>query len=429
MKKIVIVLALLASSVLACVTAQDTIRWDSPRYMFNPRVQFTHRPAWNTDTDYWEKIVFEKYAYPCNFWPNGTGSCMSYCATPKEPVTVYGVAIVMDSKDCDTLTNIMMQGTLCQKVSGALTLVDTAPVTNGIDVNRFCASIVGDGVLYEFTRPVYEYYFEHPHVMCDSFYVGFFRPFIHRVDTHIHIYHCWDSINTAINCIDPRLYTSGCSAPNNSSHAIKFHIYPILQPCAPPEMRMANEDELVKVLAWDGDVQDSFLLSVAEYTQPTDSGTIYNLTDTTYTFVDGHRDTLYAARVRVKCTSNEAKCPATDRWSPWSEPVYFYFGPDMPDTTQHTPDDTTTNSLRQVQPGSRELLLTPNPTTGQVTVICGLEFRHIEVRNAAGILVFDEYYSVRDRETLDLKGLPAGQYVVTVETAAGTASKVLTVAR
>ena len=431
MKKIVAIALLMASFLSSCVSAQDTIPWGSPRYMFNPRVQRTHRPAWYTDSNYyWEMMVLNGRNIPNDHGDSqnyyGHGWCLSYCATPKEPVTVYGVALVMDSMDCDTLDMIKFQVTLCQKVGGALTLLDTALAINGIDVNRFYTSIVGDGVLYEFIRPVYEFYFDQPHVMCDSFYVGFFRPYIsNNISTEVRTYFAMDSINTSMECFDPRFITSiPCSTTGVTTTTGKWNCFPILQPCPPPEIRLDSLDMWNKVLSWDGDVQDSFQLSVTDYSQPADSGTIFGLTDTTYSVVDWPRDVLYAARVRVKCTSNEAKCPAVDRWSPWSEPVYFYFGPDMPDTTSvdttGTGGDTTGIATADLQ----QISITPNPATGTVTVRSAEQMTEIEVVDIVGASVLRQQASGLAAR-LDVKALPRGSYTVRIHTPLGVTSRKL----
>ena len=430
MKKYLNAAFLLTLLVSTYVSAQDTIRWGNPRYMFNPRIQFTHCPNPLADRNQcWENILMEGINWQLGAGTNSTGSCIVYYASPKNPVTVYGVAIVMDSIDCDSLSLTQFQGTLCQKIGGILTLIDTALASDGIDVNRYCESVVDYGELYEYVKPVYEFYFEHPHIMCDSFYVGTYRPYINSVIFNYHntMYRTTDSVSNTIMCFDPRVMPNACSTAGYTTRTLP-HIYPILQPCAPPEMSLDVVGDWEKVLSWSGDVQDSFQLSVSEYWQNADSGNIYNLTDTTITFLDGQGDVYFAARVRVKCTSNEAKCPADDRWSPWSEPVYFYFGSEMPDTTHidTTSIDTTSTGLRLVESGNVDVTLTPNPAAERVTV-SATGMQSVELLGVDGTVIMRRDGLMQDEYILDLKGLATGVYMVRVSTAKGTATRRLMV--
>ena len=185
------------------ISAQDTVYYGDPRYMFNPRVQITVLAPNATNAQWMHEncVGFAELGAPAP----GNGKLMSYFT--KDSVTVYGVAIAMDSMDCDSLQYAMFQGTLGKKVGGIMTLVDTATALNGISVNRFCYSIVGNGVLYEKFVPLYEYYFDHPHVLCDSFFVGYYKPLLDSEYVYYRnvIYYTQaDSVNTSIMCRDPR---------------------------------------------------------------------------------------------------------------------------------------------------------------------------------------------------------------------------------
>ncbi|MBR4505594.1 MAG: T9SS type A sorting domain-containing protein [Bacteroidales bacterium] len=356
----------------------------------------------------------------------GNGKLMSYFT--KDSVTVYGVAIAMDSMDCDSLQYAMFQGTLGKKVGGIMTLVDTATALNGISVNRFCYSIVGNGVLYEKFVPLYEYYFDHPHVLCDSFFVGYYKPLLDSEYVYYRnvIYYTQaDSVNTSIMCRDPRsTEPMVCTSPHGWGRGVWGGWFPILVPCPPPALRLDSLGEWEKRFSWDGDAQDSFRLSVVEYQQPADSGTVFYLGDTSTTLFDGPRETFLAARVSVKCKAHEAKCPANHVWSPWSEPVYFYFGSIMPDTTHSTPDDSTTTGLHQIEDDRTVITLTPNPATKRVTVAAeGME--SVELIGVDGTVL--QRRECRNACTLDLRGLAAGVYMVRVGTPQGTATKRLVV--
>ena len=369
------------------------------------------------------------------------GYLMSYYS--KDPVTVYGVAIAMDSMDCDTLKIVGLQGTIAKRTGGVMSLLDTAVADSGVNVNRFCFSLVGNGVLYEQYVPLYEFYFDHPIVVSDTFWVGYFR----SCDSCYYSYYqtgfyctLGDSINPSDVCSDPRpgiYHQQGCWVPFVPM-APRPGWFPILQPCPPPELRLDNVDDLTKVFSWDGDVQDTFQLAVSEYQHPADSGTLYNLSDTTITLFNGLRETMLAARVRVKCTPNEAKCPSVNYWSPWSEPVLFYFGSVAPDTTHFdttqidtthidtTHIDTTNIGLQQVENDDIDITLTPNPTTERVTV-SAMGMQSVELLAVDGTVILHHEGLHQDEYHLALKGLAAGLYMVRVSTPLGTATRRLLV--
>ena len=419
MKKTIVftVLGLLLSMV-PDVSAQEYIRWGNPRYMFHDKTQRTHQHnIFASAEHYWHHLNCES----CFITPDNAPECSGYGRLisyfTKDSLKVYGVAITLNSVDCDTLIPIGFHGTLGMRSAGIMDIIDSAKASNGIDVNRFIFSILGDGVLYEDTVPVYEFYFNEPHVLCGKFYVGYYRPYVPN-EPYLNGYHIetyWtrgDSIFPSHTCcIDPRACNPLCADYSGVNQFIEpmWTIFPILQPCAPPEMSLDVVDDWEKVLSWSGDVQDSFQLSVSEYRQPADSGNIYNLTDTTITFLDGQGDVYFAARVRVKCTSNEAKCPADDRWSPWSEPVYFYFGSEMPDTTHidTTNIDTTSTGLRLVESGNVDVTLTPNPAAERVTVSAeGMQ--SVELLGVDGTVIMRREGLQQNEYILNLKGLAAG---------------------
>ena len=105
-------------------------------------------------------------------------------------------------------------------------------------------------------------------------------------------------------------------------------------------------------------------------------------------------------------------CEGPQGWSEWSDAVHF--GNPQPQTIATT--------------AGTQFMLSPNPAAGQVTVTAEEGLRHIEVYDIRGALV---YSAAADGTTavVETKAWPTGQYVVTVETAAGKGCRVLTVAR
>ena len=73
-----------------------------------------------------------------------------------------------------------------------------------------------------------------------------------------------------------------------------------------------------------------------------------------------------------------------------------------------------------------ELTLAPNPASGEVLVTSQHYMTRIEMHNSRGILVYSEPTSGHEHR-LSLDGLPAGSYIVSVQTTAGSTAKRLAV--
>ncbi len=121
--------------------------------------------------------------------------------------------------------------------------------------------------------------------------------------------------------------------------------------------------------------------------------------------IDFSPDTQYVAYVRARCRFGGYA------YSPWSAPVYVNQNGEGIDAA-----------------GAEQFTLSPNPAAGQVTVSASQGIRMIEVYDTRGAKVYSQTMAT-DRWTLTTEEWPAGQYIVTVETAAGTTSKVLIIER
>ena len=124
--------------------------------------------------------------------------------------------------------------------------------------------------------------------------------------------------------------------------------------------------------------------------------------DSTYT---------YYARIRAYCDTSKIETA----WTDW---VNFTFPhSDPPQGIAQEPSIL-----------DRYTHLMPNPAADQVMVTSELGLRHIEVYNARGLLVYSEPAGYSSH-TIDLRGWPAGQYMMTIETPQGKTAKHLVVAR
>ena len=124
----------------------------------------------------------------------------------------------------------------------------------------------------------------------------------------------------------------------------------------------------------------------------------------------------YYARIRAFCDTSKIE---TD-WSNW---VSFSFPhtdpPSPPDPPQGVNEPSVLDQFTHVL---------PNPAADKVTVMSELGLRRIEVYNARGMLVYSEPVGY-SQATIDLRGWPAGQYMMLIETRQGKTAKRLVVVR
>ena len=77
---------------------------------------------------------------------------------------------------------------------------------------------------------------------------------------------------------------------------------------------------------------------------------------------------------------------------------------------------------------NRFVVISPNPTKGEVKVTSSVGMTLVEVYNTAGVKVAEKQVSVNDLQTrLDIGDLPHGSYIVRVHTSVGLAVKKLVV--
>ena len=129
-------------------------------------------------------------------------------------------------------------------------------------------------------------------------------------------------------------------------------------------------------------------------------------------------DTMLAYYVRARAFCDTSKIE-TD-WSNW---VPFSFPHTDPPSPPEPPQGIAEPSVLD-----RFTHLLPNPASDRVTVMSELGLHRIEVYNARGILVYSEPVGY-SQATIDLRGWPAGQYMMSIETRRGKTTKRLVVAR
>ena len=135
-------------------------------------------------------------------------------------------------------------------------------------------------------------------------------------------------------------------------------------------------------------------------------------------------DVYYQARLRAKCHHT---CPVHDTvmWTAWTEPVYFYTGDQMPDTTHHHGG---TEGIAGVS-GQLHFALVPNPAHGFVTLTLEnipVDGVVLTIHDGAGREVVRRVISERVTR-IETEGLAAGVYTVTMSGPQGVATRRLSV--
>ena len=126
--------------------------------------------------------------------------------------------------------------------------------------------------------------------------------------------------------------------------------------------------------------------------------------------------TIYAARCRARI---HHVCAIHDTmvWSAWTDTIQF---------SLNTPDTTGTEGIKPNAGEHLGLTLLPNPASGSVTVSSAYSLERIAVYDLQGHLLIEQP-AKGESATLDLGRLPKGVYMVTVVTSAGTITKQLVV--
>ena len=192
-------------------------------------------------------------------------------------------------------------------------------------------------------------------------------------------------------------------------HGVAFPIVQ-LRCAAPNPMLLGRETQEATVGWWQAEEGEATQLSLGPYGSDPDSGLLVTPADTFHTFTGLQPDCVYSAWVRKACRYTTAGYD-TLVWSDWSRPLVFR----------------TKVGIGEVD-ADTDVRLQPNPARDKVTVSSSFGLLHIEIHDAAGVLVYSEAASERQK-TIGIGSLRSGTYIVTVQTHAGTTHKKLAVQR
>ena len=351
MKKTILLAAALLLSTLG-VKAQDTV-WGTAM-----------NPDYYQDTNSWEV---------CDTGVVGTGSSPTYrllgkyFQTGKDPLTIYGIAAILDMPQFTTEELAVIADTSLDSAYESVAIYDAGPDSlilmsekkkihyrDSVPAYYLATNLYNPYWLHREMEVfgVHEVFFSTPVTVMDSFYVAMTRD----------SWYAFDDIE----------------APYNPSTGYYFSAFPI----GPAFYSFIHLDNWV--------VQPIIGDHVQKYSPSSGWRHLYN-----------------QGRIFL---------------FPILTPRYVPVDTTNVDTTQV---DTVGISMQMLQ---RYTTLRPNPAADQVQVLSSFGLSQIELYNAAGVRLLEQKatgYSA----TLDVSALPAGPYLVRIATAAGTVTRKLVVQR
>lgn len=377
MKKIVVFLIVVLSFMIKC-HAQDTVQYMNPRYLFNTRQYFPSLGVYAMLGFDWNDIC-------CTVGWGLSGAVVRYPIT--DSVQVYGISITMDTAgkgiekyDFDLVLAYMAE-------DSTMVFIDSASWKPSDHRAFFTYSLVGDGVYYERTVPAFEIYFETPHMLTDTFYIGIRAPMQYPATYFSH-----DSAGTLI------IHGAAAQPTTLIAHTpvwstIWGGLFPIIQPsrhCDAPSRPRAIVNTITNTVQFELPYAegDSMTLSIARVGQSPDSGDLYNVTDSVMSVVlpdSGH----YEARLRRYCERYGEFLEGA-----WSAPFPIQIF--------------NTLGIMGSADGS-VLTVTPNPASGKVEIDCGMADGTVALLDMQGRTLAELPSS---QHVIDISGLPAGAYIL-----------------
>ena len=393
--------------------AQDTVQYMDPYYLFNERHPYT-------------TIPFPGYTWDmmCRFTGttatasgyNTIASSSRYHTPSQEPILVYGIAFTVEGngyimgrgheeiKESD-IDKYPYEAVISKIEGDTLDVLATTTWNYETDSRAyFKYSIMGDGQLYEYVAPVFEYYFETPVLVYDTFYVGWSR--LLSTQPYFFLYNLSIDSMTSYWIQNERPLESY----DNHQQYLWGGVFPIIQPnrhcrvpAAPSLVVYSGTNTVRFTLPYAAG--DSLVLSIAGYGQPADSGTVYPVTDSIMDIVipDSGR---YTARLMRICQRYGGVMLQSD----WSGPTHFFI----------------VNNLAIGQPSDMGVSIVPNPATDAVTVSADATLLTLELRDLLGRTILTQQ-PASTKTTVDVSTLPAGTYILRLHTPQGIATKKLIV--
>ena len=434
MKKYFILVLFIALASLS--NSQDTIQYPYPNYMEWPRSNEMY-PMIDINTGEYHAV--------------DVSITRMYYPTTREfvvdtPTTIYGIAGMLWRQN-EYRTNLRVMLFSAKNSFRNIKLLKTVRWTDSLPMRyvRFDAqwcNVIDSNIYHDLDEkyvdfvPTYEFYFDTPVVATDTILVGYqslgddgevhyndsanilyiagqqiccdrsfrkpiWRELIPVTDTNLHVE---DSFYYSY----PTVYGWGAVLPI------------ITAPCVYDTLTCANvrdfdvrvrEDGEVELLWYADEVHPRYQVSVGPEGSDPDTCVIYEVEGSPYV-IPGVWDTAvrYEVHIRALC---EKECGGEDTtvWSEWSWPVYFGVQLGRPSGVEETG-------------GEVRFVLSPNPARGTVAVTLAEptgKAVELTVRDASGRKVRSMTFAGQSA-MVDISGLAAGSYIVTLVTADGEAT-------
>ena len=403
--------------------SQDTVRYLDTNYLFLPyggAVAYDFSSSGGTE---------ESAPY---FWGK------EYYAN--EPTTLYGIAITMNPLP----KNVSLYAVLMQREGGHLMWVDTVMWHDRNPDRHFAYRMAPDSLLSincdsslatDSICGLYEFYFDNPHSVIDTYYVGI-RYFDPSHPDEVYYNTLRNKIVRSVPCdhdsdlpVPQWIFVYYSFLPGVGFTEERFDgawgaFFPIVTPLDTDAVNcpvvsnfaLAGQQGSEAWFTWDtvGE-QTDFQVSVACPGCDPDSGRLTRPYQSPH-YVSGlDPDSAYAVSIRAKCHHS---CFVHDTllWGPWSDPIIVTAAAD---------------GIAQPSPDRPALTLHPNPAHDRVTVSWGQPYptATLTVTDAQGRELLRQDVSGRDSFQLSTlllsqsKGnsqLPAGIHLVTLTTPEGT---------
>ncbi len=392
MKKIIFLLL-----ICSCITfskAQDTVKCNDFYYLIHhPVPPFTPQ------------------------MPYGTNDTTSYLPRPyllnaiqeyysNNPVTVYGVAVT--GKQSYNNLRVMLFDQI-DKGTDSILALDSCEMKIKNRFFDYEAQYVADFVPNKTVVPCMEFYFDHPHVLMDTFYVG--AKCFHDEDFNFMLYAGFDATCSQHWRIIYWPYERFLPSPMGNLTNLWGCIFPIVNlRCSIPWKPIVLNRGLHEItIGWHaGEEGLLFQVSVGACSSNPDTNEIYTLQDTSITITGLEQEKCYGLWLRQGCRYHTAGYD-TVVWSPWSSARMIFLSQEDIDTPEID---------------ENEVTLSPNPATGSAEVLSSFGVSRVEVFSAAGRKMMD-LKAEGLKATLDVSKLPSGAYLLRIHTPQGMTTKKL----
>ena len=353
------------------------------------------------------------------------------------PTTIYGIALTLWGQDTarrDVAATLMNRDKLNVTRLKEVRWFDSMPFRYVVFESRDCWG--HDSTHYIDTVKAYEFYFDAPVVVTDTFLVGFHTFGVdglqhehqdYNIDSTGYVYLATKYSTCNNEYSHPKWrFIVGNQADEYVHEAYWAGVLPIIvePPCNPDTLTCAMVTDMAAMpldslrvkFFWSAQpAQQDFQISVGLQGTPPGSGRLLSVSSSSLIVTDNWDTTAtYEAYIRARC---EKYCDSNnvEVWSDWAGPVSFFGYQPQDPIGIATPDDPT-----------GLFALMPNPAKDRVRLLsyCGL--KSVTVYDAQGRMVLSQTAEGNETE-LDISQWAEGSYVVVAHTERGTAAKWLVV--